>query len=99
MNRKGLLQEALGKLRHRFPLAFVGITSLPDRDWDDERGWANLLEDFIARCKWDILDNYYAQRLNSLFEQEHGKDAGVGMVNGSLELRCRALIRALEDLS
>lgn len=60
MDMEELLQQALGRLRQRFSSGFAEITLLPDRDWDDEDGWIELLEDFIARCKSDLLHSLIA---------------------------------------
>ena len=99
MEKKELFLEALGKLRARFPTAFAGLGVLPNRDWDDESGMIRLLEEFIGRCSGDALGNYYKQGLSDFYEQEVAKDSTVGTRRPSLEMRCRAFIQAIDDLS
>jgi hypothetical protein len=98
---KARFVEALTKLRHRCPSAFKGMPEGMHFDLDEpnESGLVNLFEDFIRRADWRQLDEHYAQRVNTIFEADNGKQKGVGMVNASMNVRRRALIRALDDLS
>jgi hypothetical protein len=97
INQQAFL-DAVGKLRQRFPSVLRGTTTLHIQDWSDESGLIAMFEDFIAICKSDELDASYSRQVNATFGEEHGAAAGVGMANACLELRCRALIRALDSL-
>jgi len=68
-------------------------------DEQSEEGLVRFLQGLISECKSDGLSRSYGQYVNTFYEQEHGPDAGVGMVNAGLDLRCRALNRALDDMS
>lgn len=99
MKKEEAFEEALYKLCARFPSTCKNITTRSNLNFNDERPLVNFLEILVDECKSSVLSSYYAERVNAIHRHENGVDAGVGMANANLELRCRALIRALDKLN
>jgi hypothetical protein len=89
-----LFLDVMQKLRNRFPSApHDGRTGGTDMDR------IRILQGNVENCSWTMLRSRYERRVADLYVREHGKAAGVPMVSAGLEIHCRALSAALDELT
>ena len=83
--------HVLGRLGDQRPAALAWVKVIPSSWEDEEHRLIELLEECLHRCAWTLLSVAYDLHLESIAGPEEKSKA-------SLETRCRALHRALDDL-
>ena len=94
----GLTAHVLSRLGDRRPTALDGVKAIPDSWEDEEHRLIGFLEEVIRRCNWGLLTAAYDLHLESISVQDRGEKGDHRKSAASLEMRCRALHRALDDL-
>jgi hypothetical protein len=90
--------HALSRLGDHHPAALNGVRPIPGAWEDEEHRLISLLEECLRRCRWDLLTAAYDLHLEAIFLKERGAKGARARIYADLEIRCRALHRALDDM-